>query len=169
MSGRVANITTSFIELPGLICTSVYLSGCLFGCQGCQNPELQNKFYGKLMCVQNVIDVISDNNLASCVCFLGGEPFYQSDFLYELCKNITKPIGIYTGNTFEVVCQKYQNIIDLPNVKFIKTGKFEINKIVDIEFPITSNQIVYTKINNNWVKCESRDLKIISNMLRNIL
>ena len=92
--GYVANITTSFLELPGLICSSVYLSGCAFNCKGCQNPDLQKITYGNIMNVKDVINEISENKLAKWVCFLGGEPFFQNKFLYELCKKITKPIGI---------------------------------------------------------------------------
>lgn len=83
--GYIANITTSFIEIPSKICTDIYMTGCKFNCKGCQNPELQNIKFGKKQNVDEIIRQIEDNTLAKWVCFLGGEPFYQSEFLYQLC------------------------------------------------------------------------------------
>lgn len=167
--GYVANIATSFLELPGLICSSVYLSGCAFNCKGCQNPELQNSTYGKVMSIDDVVNVVNENHLAKWVCFLGGEPFFQYEFLYELCKNITKPIGIYTGNNFDVICDKHMNILELPNVKFFKTGVYDENKIITGEFPITSNQRVYVKnIDDFWIMVKSRNINDVSKILANI-
>lgn len=155
--GYVANITTSFLEIPGEICVSVYLSGCTFNCKGCQNPELQCATYGKLKTVDDVVTEINENKLAKWVCFLGGEPFFQSKYLFELCKKITKPIGIYTGNDFTFLTHTHKNIINIPNVNFLKVGRFEIENIIKDEFPITSNQDVYLKNNNSWEKCNNRN------------
>ena len=163
MEGRIANIVTSFIEIPGKICSSIYFSGCPFKCSGCQNPDLQNIDNGTLISSDEIIGNINENLLATWVCFLGGEPFYQSDFLYHLCHQITKPIGIYSGYDFNVLQNKYKHIIDLPNVKFLKAGKFMIHLLNDIEFPITSNQKVYLKKENTWIECQYRDISLISN------
>jgi anaerobic ribonucleoside-triphosphate reductase activating protein len=165
MSGRIANIVSSFSEIPGVICSSVFMTGCSFNCDGCQNPELQNLNYGQLMTIENVLNIINDNYLSEWVCFLGGEPFFQSEFLYNLCYYIKKPIGIYTGNDFDIVCQKYSDILSLPNVKFLKTGKYDQKLIVKNEFPITSNQHIYLKENDIWSKCLDRNFVSISKLI----
>lgn len=166
--GHVANIVTSFIEIPSKICLSVYFSGCVFNCIGCQNPELQDLNYGKKMHIGDVLNVINKNKLARWVCFLGGEPFFQYDFLLNLCKNINKSIGIYTGNSIDTIFEKYPEILSLDNVKFIKTGKYIELLKCNNEFPITSNQMVYVKKNNDWVLCHSRNINEISIELENI-
>ena len=144
-SGYVANIVTSFIEIPGRICSSVYLSGCSFNCCGCQNPELQNPTFGSPMSCDNVLEIIDKNRLANWVCFLGGEPFFQYNFLLNMCKHINKPIGIYTGNTFSHISEKYHEILNIDNVKFIKSGLYIDKLTAKNEFPITSNQEVHLK------------------------
>jgi len=166
--GYQARITTSFIEIPSVISTAIYLTGCSFNCPECQNKELQNILYGKKTSVQEILNIINENTLAKWVCFLGGEPFYQSEFLFELCKKIEKPIGIYTGNEFGIVNDKYKNIIDLPNIKFLKTGRYDLNLIKQNEFPITSNQNVYLKINNQWKICPERTIENITKYIQSL-
>ena len=168
-NGYIAKITTSFCEIPGEICSSIYLSGCTFNCSGCQNPDLQNPSYGKNMSVDEVLKEINDNTLTKWVCFLGGEPFYQKNFLLELCKKIKKPIGIYTGYDFTKITQLFSDVIDIKNILFLKTGKFEIENIVENEYPITKNQIVYVKNNLLWEKCYGRSIDCVSvNLKKNM-
>lgn len=167
-SGYVANIVTSFIEIPGRICSSIYLSGCTFNCSGCQNIELQNPHFGSLMSCDDVLSTINKNYLAKWVCFLGGEPLCQYDFLLNLCKQINKPIGIYTGNTFSCISKKYPELLSIDNVKFIKSGQY-ISTLTKInEFPITSNQEIHLKYNTNWYKCVPRNIGQISNEITNL-
>lgn len=166
MEGYLARIVTSFIEIPGMICSSVYFTGCTFGCPGCQNPELQNMYNGASMSVDEVIRTLEENKLVSWVCFLGGEPFNQPEFLFNICQNIHLPVGIYTGNDFEELQNHYQKILDLQNVKFLKTGRFVMDLIKDIEFPITSNQKVYLKKNEKWSVCHMRDIPSIASEIK---
>lgn len=168
MDGYLARIVTSFIEIPGTICSSIYFSGCTFNCPGCQNPELQNMSNGALTSVDKVIQTLEENELAKWVCFLGGEPFNQPEFLYNLCQSTNKPIGIYTGNDFETLQNQYQKIINLPNVKFLKTGRFVIDLMKDIEFPITSNQKVYMKKENKWSVCSFREITLIASEIKKL-
>ena len=107
VEGYCARIVTSFIEIPNVICSAIYFSGCPFNCHGCQNKELQNITSGRKMNVDNILQIINENTLTKWVCFLGGEPFYQPEFLETLCRTINKPIGIYTGNDFGVIKKKY--------------------------------------------------------------
>lgn len=162
MSGHIAHIVTSFIEIPGQICSSVFFTGCPFFCNGCQNSELQKLNAGKLISTDEVVDNVSNNNLASWVCFLGGEPFYQPEILFDLCKKIDKPIGIYTGYNFDDVSKKFEHIINIPNVLFLKTGKFDMEELCATEFPITANQCVYLKKSNIWKKCAYRTIAGVS-------
>ena len=168
MDGYLARIVTSFIEIPGTICSSIYFTGCTFNCPGCQNPELQNMSNGILISVNQVIQILEENELIKWVCFLGGEPFIQSKFLFNICQRIHKPIGIYTGNDFETLQGKYRKIIDLPNVKFLKTGRFVIDLMKDNEFPITSNQKVYLKKENKWSVCSFREIALIASEIKKL-
>jgi len=161
MEGYIASIVTSFNEIPGIICSAVFLSGCSFNCEGCQNPELQTLKYGQKMLLDDVVNKVHFNKLTSWVCFLGGEPFFQHEFLFNLCSCIQKPIGIYTGNDFDVISQKYSHIISLPNVKFLKTGRYMRELSIEEEFPITSNQQIYLKKNNIWSKCSGRNIYLV--------
>jgi anaerobic ribonucleoside-triphosphate reductase activating protein len=162
MDGYIARIMTSFIEIPGMICSSVYFTGCTFNCVGCQNTELQNIHNGKLTSVIDIVNSVNNNELTKWVCFLGGEPFYQPNFLFSLCSQISKPIGIYTGYDYESVIVKFSHILSLPNVHFLKTGKFIPTLINDIEYPITSNQHIYLKFNNCWNLCSSRNIREVT-------
>lgn len=167
--GYVASIVTSFLEIPGMICSSIYFSGCPFRCKGCQNTELQELSCGTKSSVDDIIQKINSNQLAKWACFLGGEPFFQPDFLFNLCSNISKPIGIYTGFTFDTINTKFHHIISLPNVKFLKTGCYDEALLKSDEFPITTNQEVYLKYPpvlqnepNVWAKCPHRAIPLIS-------
>ena len=170
MEGYIVNINTSFIEIPGVICSSIYMTGCSFHCPGCQNPDLQKITAGHLMSVVDVINFLDENNLAKWVCFLGGEPFYQPEFLFEVCKKIEKPIGIYTGNDYHMLLNNelYQNIIDLPNVLYLKTGRFLENLVTIEEYPITKNQEVRVKCNGLWNLVQTRKLEEVSQVVQNI-
>lgn len=165
MEGYIANIITSFSEIPEHICSSVFMSGCSFNCTGCQNKELQSPIYGKKMSVEEVVNEVNNNQLTSWVCFLGGEPFYQTEFLHNMCTQIQKPIGIYSGNDFNIISDKYSHIISLQNVKFLKTGRYIKELTVEHEFPITSNQEVYLKKDNNWQLCNIRHFSLVSRFM----
>jgi anaerobic ribonucleoside-triphosphate reductase activating protein len=165
MYGHIANIVTSFLEIPSKICSSVYFTGCIFNCPKCQNPELQSLSYGTKKSVNDVVYDINKNTLAEWVCFLGGEPFYQPNFLFQLCKNISKPIGIYTGYELDELIIKFPSILSLDNVKFIKTGRYMYNLTNINEFPITSNQKIFTKHNNEWILCNDRNISRIENFM----
>lgn len=170
MEGYIASINTSFIEIPGVICTSVFMTGCSFNCHNCQNKSLQLLTNGQCMTVNEIKNSINDNKLARWVCFIGGEPFYQPQFLFEICHQIDKPIGIYTGNDYNILIQHpiYQKIISLPNVLFLKTGRF-IDELMNIdEYPITKNQQVRLKIDNEWVFIPSRNIQDIQKRIRDL-
>lgn len=166
--GYIANLTTSFLEIPGEICCSVYFTGCSFNCDGCQNKELQNIMDGKKMLITDVIEKINDNKLIKWVCFLGGEPFFQSSFLKILCEHLDKPIGIYTGYNYHELYDKFNDIINIKNIKFLKTGKYVKQLVKEGEFPISSNQISYYKKNDIWNKIETRNNNDVAEILQDI-
>lgn len=165
MDGYIADIVTSFIEIPGQISTCIYFTGCPFDCEGCHNQTLKNKLNGKLVTIEYILKCINDNTLAKWVCFIGGEPFYQPQLLYNLCSRITKPIGIYTGNNYSTLLLQYSEIIQLSNVKFLKTGKYISQLTNELEYPITTNQKVHLKYNNNWIEIFERTTQVISDKI----
>jgi len=170
MEGHIAKIMTSFIEIPGCICSSVYMTGCAFNCHNCQNKDLQKLTYGFKMSVKDVVDLIDENHLAKWVCFLGGEPFFQPEFLLNICQKITKPIGIYTGNNYDEIInnQIYTQIINLTNVLYIKTGRFDEELITIDEYPITKNQEVRIKYQDKWLLIKSREINTVSKIVQNM-
>lgn len=121
------------------------------------------------MTVNAVIEKINKNELAKWVCFLGGDPLFQSEFLYEICRNINKPIGIYTGYDYDMVLQKFGHIILLPNVLFLKCGRYEKKLLTIEQFPITSNQKLYLKYSNEWHQCPYTDIPKIVLEVKKIL
>jgi pyruvate-formate lyase-activating enzyme len=170
MEGYIANVTTSFIEIPGAICSAIYMTGCIFNCPSCQNKELQKLTYGHKMTVDDVVNILHENELAKWVCFLGGEPFYQPEFLYNICCKTIKPVGIYTGNDYNGLISNplYTDIINLPNVLYLKTGRFAEELLMQNEYPITKNQEVRLKQDGTWTLIKSRTVNDVSKSVESV-
>lgn len=64
ISGNIARIETSFIEIPGELVVIFIFLGAFSIVTDCQNKLLQNPSYGKLMTINDVVKSINDNDLA---------------------------------------------------------------------------------------------------------
>jgi len=151
MNGHIASFQTSFIDIPSQIAYDIYFTGCPIKCKGCQNPELQDINIGKIYTIDDAINEINKNKLVKWVCLLGGEPLFQPEFVYELCKKLEHNIGIYSGYDFDIIKVKYSNIINLPNVKYIVAGQYIQELEVMDRYPLTLNKKIYYKKDNEWL------------------
>ena len=147
----LAGTNTSFIDIPGQISLAIFFAGCPIKCKDCQNKELWDIKEGKITHICEILEKINKHELTKWVCFLGGEPFYQNTFLENVCSNIKKNIGIYSGYTFRTLIKNHKSILDIPNVKFLVSGPFVKSKYVEGRFPASTNQEVRIKIDNKWI------------------
>lgn len=95
---------------PG-ICASLYVQGCSHHCKDCFNPETWDFKGGYLW-----TDKVRNRFLNACeeehiknVCILGGEPLDQGKELFNLLLEITKPVWLWTGYTWEEIFNVKEN------------------------------------------------------------
>ena len=110
---------------PGM-CVSVYFSGCPFHCPGCHNPEAQDYSYGEPYTEkykQKIIDSLNKNGVPRKLCILGGEPLCDENLeaVYDLMlsvkeNDLTVPIYIWTGYTFEQLLERSNQSITLQKI-----------------------------------------------------
>ena len=116
MTGYVARIFSSFIDVPNEIATSIYFSGCSIRCPDCHNKEHWDIQSGTKMSDDEIMEKIN-NPLTTYVAFLGGEPTDQLKFLLHLCTRVktetNKKIALYSGREFEVLPKKLLCFIPL--------------------------------------------------------
>lgn len=151
ITGYVEVIRTSFIDIPSQIASVVFFRGCSIKCKDCQNCCLQTFDPTKLVSSNKIVYEINEKKLNNWVCFQGGEPFDQPDFLYTIIKNIKKNVCIFTGYSHNIVFHKYNQILDLPNVKMVKTGNYISSKKIQNKFLATTNQKVYLKQDEEFI------------------
>lgn len=110
-------------EVPDEVSLAFNISGCTHHCDGCHSKYLW-KYEGRYL-VNDIKDImIYNNNLITCVCFLGGEQNIQE--LYELCKSIKENYSlktcIYTGcETIEL----FNKFIENKCLNYLKIGKYK--------------------------------------------
>jgi len=144
---RVAGIVKeSVVDGPGLRFV-VFAQGCKHNCPDCHNPETHPFDGGKLMKINEIIEMI-DNPLLSGVTFSGGEPFEQAAAFAELAAEVKK-LGLnvltYTGYTFEQIIflskenKAWMDLLRLTDI--LIDGPFIISKKdLSLKFRGSSNQ-----------------------------
>ena len=103
----------NFVDGEGVRC-SLYVSGCLFQCEGCYNKIIQNFNYGTYYTQELEDQIIQDLGASYCqgLTLLGGEPFLNTPVLLRLCKRVretygdTKDIWSWSGYTWEELQQE---------------------------------------------------------------
>lgn len=130
--------------------TTIFFSGCKFGCPGCFNKDAQDFNYGLDydLDVENLFISYAKDEHSVGVCILGGEPFQQDlDILLRLVKRIkeevNKPIHIWTGYIFEELIkdEKKRNILNY--IDTLVDGQFILaKKDLNLKFRGSSNQRV---------------------------
>lgn len=95
----------------------IWLQGCTRNCPNCISPELKSSRGGSLVSTGDIKKIIEGYDAIDGLTISGGEPFDQSDGLWEIVEwfssSISSDILIYTGYTLEELRNKKNNSIDL--------------------------------------------------------
>ena len=148
--GNVADYKPyNFVDGEGIRC-SIYVSGCLFACEGCYNRVAQNFRYGKPYTKELEDQILKDLEASYCqgLTLLGGEPFLNTNILIPLCKAIrdkfgdSKDIWSWTGYTWDEMMLESDDKLELLNlIDILVDGRFEIaKKDLTLQFRGSSNQ-----------------------------
>ncbi len=133
---KIAKVKYNDISNGNGIRTSVFVSGCTHGCEGCFNREAFDFSYGELYTEelkQKVIESLRPKHIEGLT-LLGGEPMHLRNIgvTLDLIDGVrkeygnTKTIWVYTGYTYE----ELQTFRDLSveavfwNIDYMVDGKF---------------------------------------------
>lgn len=127
---------------------TIWFAGCSHRCRGCQNRELWDGSKGEHFNPYELYDLIikeTQKTKIRTVTLLGGEPLDQvRKDLILLCQLLDEAgftIWVYTGYPFDGVPRDLLRYID-----YIKCGRYiEELRADEGTFPITTNQMVYSK------------------------
>ncbi|KAJ3081006.1 hypothetical protein HK102_002644 [Quaeritorhiza haematococci] len=147
--GYVVGTKLSFIDVPGQIATVIFLRGCSIRCADCHNCALQQRGPEHLPTHSDtLVEKLNAHRLPEWLCFQGGEPLDQSEFVEQLIKDVDGRfrISIYTGYSSRVVFRKHgSGLLANDNVRMLKCGKFMRERRVHGKFLATTNQQVFVK------------------------
>ena len=130
----------------GIAC-SLFVQGCLHHCYNCFNQETWDFKKGKEWTqeTENEFIELCKRPFIDCVSILGGEPFQQGEYFYELLKklknNVHKPIFVWTGYKFEEIMESYPMQKCLIYIDYLIDGKY-IDSLKDYKLSLrgSSNQ-----------------------------
>ncbi len=155
---RIHKITYPDIN-NGLGCrVTLWVSGCIHHCKGCQNKETWSFESGREFTDDDKREIFKVLSLPYIkgITFSGGDPLCSYDDILSLAKEIKekfpkKDIWLYTGYTFEYINENLKGILDY--IDILVDGKF-IEELKDVSLPFrgSSNQRIWEKENNNFVR-----------------
>lgn len=126
----------------------LFVSGCVHGCKGCQNPQTWDTNSGKPFTIEDEELIMKElsNDYISGLTLSGGDPMhpFNRESVLRLCKNVKnkyphKTIWLYTGYKYEQI--KGEELIHYIDV--VVDGKFEIEKMdANYEWCGSTNQNV---------------------------
>lgn len=138
-----------FVDGEGVRC-SLYVSGCLFACEGCFNKAIQNFKYGQPYTQDLEDQIIADlsHDYVKGLTLLGGEPFLNTQVCLQLVDKVrkefgqTKDIWSWTGYTFEELLLETEDKLELlSNIDVLVDGRFELSRRdLTLQFRGSSNQ-----------------------------
>ena len=138
-----------FVDGEGVRC-SLYVSGCLFACEGCFNEATWNFRYGT-----PYTDELEDRILADLaqpyvqgLTLLGGEPFVNTGVCLSLVRRMratfgqAKDIWSWTGYTYEELLLESPDKLELlDQIDILVDGRFDLaKKDFKLQFRGSSNQ-----------------------------
>ncbi|MEW6622893.1 MAG: anaerobic ribonucleoside-triphosphate reductase activating protein [Bacillota bacterium] len=148
-------VRESVVDGPG-IRQVLFVSGCRFGCKGCQNPELQDFDYGKKMTLEEVEGLFYFDGRINSVTFSGGEPMEQAGALAELAARLKqkgiKDIMVFSGYTLEEILSGHDRdkLSLLKQCDLLVDGRFDINKkSLNLPYRGSSNQRIID-LSSKW-------------------
>lgn len=121
-----------FVDGEGVRC-SIYVSGCLFACEGCFNKAIQNFNYGAPYTKELEDTILADlsQEHVQGLTLLGGEPFLNTGLCIQLVSRVkaelgdTKDIWSWSGYTFEELLDGTPDKVKLLNmIDVLVDGKF---------------------------------------------
>lgn len=155
---RIHKITYPDIN-NGLGCrVTLWVSGCIHHCKGCQNKETWSFESGREFTDDDKREIFKVLSLPYIkgITFSGGDPLCSYDDILSLAKEIKekfpkKDIWLYTGYTFEYINENLKEILNY--IDILVDGKF-IEELKDVSLPFrgSSNQRIWEKVNNNFVR-----------------
>ena len=139
----------NFVDGEG-VRNSLYVSGCLFACEGCFNKAVQNFRYGTPYTKALEDQIIEDLAHPSVqgLTLLGGEPFLNTEVCLTVVKRVketfgdTKDIWSWSGYTFEELLLETEDKLELlAAIDILVDGRFELSKKdLNLQFRGSSNQ-----------------------------
>ncbi|WP_430603395.1 anaerobic ribonucleoside-triphosphate reductase activating protein [Enterococcus sp. DIV0724b] len=139
----------NFVDGEG-VRNSLYVSGCLFACEGCFNQAVQSFRYGKPFTKELEDKIIEDlsHDYVQGLTLLGGEPFLNTAVCLTVADRIHKEFGLnkdiwsWSGYTFEELLLESEDKLELLNkIDILVDGRFELaKKNLNLQFRGSSNQ-----------------------------
>lgn len=139
----------NFVDGEG-VRNSLYVSGCLFACEGCFNKAVQNFNYGTPFTESLMNQIIKDlsHDYVQGLTLLGGEPFLNTDVCLSVVKRVretfgsAKDIWSWSGYTFEELLSETPDKLELlHSIDILVDGRFELAKRnLNLQFRGSSNQ-----------------------------
>lgn len=139
----------NFVDGEG-VRNSLYVSGCLFACEGCFNKAVQNFNYGTPFTESLMNQIIEDlsHDYVQGLTLLGGEPFLNTDVCLSVVKRVretfgsAKDIWSWSGYTFEELLLETPDKLELlHSIDILVDGLFELAKRnLNLQFRGSSNQ-----------------------------
>ena len=139
----------NFVDGEG-VRNSLYVSGCLFACEGCFNKAVQNFNYGTPFTESFMNQIIEDlsHDYVQGLTLLGGEPFLNTDVCLSVVKRVretfgsAKDIWSWSGYTFEELLLETPDKLELlHSIDILVDGRFELAKRnLNLQFRGSSNQ-----------------------------
>ena len=132
----------------------IWTIGCPHKCYKCSNPELWETDESKdIRMIYLISHIAQYKDNAEGVTITGGDPFLQSNELYELLKGLREigfeDILVYTGYTIKEISEKYPHILNLIDVLIDEPYIDALNNNVGIMG--SSNQKIHI-LNPNMTK-----------------
>ena len=148
--GRIIDYKAfNFVDGEG-VRNSLYVSGCLFACEGCFNKAVQNFNYGTPFTESLMNQIIEDlsHDYVQGLTLLGGEPFLNTDVCLSVVKRVretfgsAKDIWSWSGYTFEELLLETPDKLELlHSIDILVDGRFELAKRnLNLQFRGSSNQ-----------------------------
>ncbi|WPH51720.1 anaerobic ribonucleoside-triphosphate reductase activating protein [Enterococcus faecalis] len=139
----------NFVDGEG-VRNSLYVSGCLFACEGCFNKAVQNFNYGTPFTESLMNQIIEDlsHDYVQGLTLLGGEPFLNTDVCLSVVKRVretfgsAKDIWSWSGYTFEELLLETPDKLELlHSIDILVDGRFKLAKRnLNLQFRGSSNQ-----------------------------
>ena len=138
-----------FVDGEGVRC-SLYLSGCLFACEGCFNEATWSFRYGQPYTRELEDRILADLGQENVqgLTLLGGEPFLNTGVCLPLLDRVRRELGTsldvwcWTGYTFEeLLRESADKLALLARIDVLVDGRFELAKRdLGLQFRGSSNQ-----------------------------